>query len=206
MPHHGAQVEAAGAGRGGTARARRGPGAAGGVTESRLRIVAAVAGLSDEELSAYARSQGLHVDQIKQYRRDCLQADVLISKLEQDHRLEQQALEEQLRAAQRDNKAKDKTIVELAALVALAKKINAIQDIPGPGAGDPLPDRMKKLELIDEALKRGAKPLLPAPWCKTPAHLLRVEAQAGADHNLLRPQAALRASAAVLALQCRMPQ
>ena len=92
----------------------------------RFQIVFESAGLSDEELSAYARSQGLHVDQIEQYRRDCLQADVLISKLEQDHRLEQQALEEQLQAAQRDNKAKDKTIVELAALVALAKKINAI--------------------------------------------------------------------------------
>ena len=48
----------------------------------------------------------MHVDQIKQYRRDCLQADVLISKLEQDHRLEQQAQEVQLRASERDSKPK----------------------------------------------------------------------------------------------------
>ena len=109
MPHHGAQVEAAGAGRGRAARTCRGPAASGGITEGRLRIVAAAAGLSDEELAALSRSQGLHVDQIKQYRRDCLQAEVLYSELEQDHRLEQQALEERLRVAERDSKPRTRS-------------------------------------------------------------------------------------------------
>lgn len=92
----------------------------------KFRIAFESAGLSDEELAAYARSKGLHVEQIKEYRRDCLQADALLSKLEKEHRLESQALEERLRAAEAEKKVLNKTVVEPAALVTLAKKINAI--------------------------------------------------------------------------------
>ena len=77
---------------------------------------------SDTPACSPVLRQGPHVDQIKQYRRDCLRSDVLISRLEQDHPPVQPAPEGQLRAAQRDNKAKDKTIMELSAPLAPAEE------------------------------------------------------------------------------------
>lgn len=92
----------------------------------KFQIAFESANLSDEELSAYARSHGLQVEQIQGYRRDCLQADALLRDLDSRRRQEVSAMEARLKDLEQEQKAKDKTIVELAALVTLAKKIKAI--------------------------------------------------------------------------------
>ena len=46
-----------------------------------------------------------------------------------------------------------------------------LQALLEPGAGDPLPDRMRMMKLIDEALAADARPAPACAMVQTPAHL-----------------------------------
>ena len=125
----------------------------------KFQIAFESASLSEEELSAYARARGLQVEQIQGYRRDCLQADALLRDLDSRRRQEVSAMEARLRDLEQEQKARDRTIAELAALVALAKKILCDPGTPRTrGRMISTPDRMRMIELIDEALAAGARP------------------------------------------------
>ena len=92
--------------------------------QEKLRVVVDAARLSDEELGAFLRREGLHEAQLRQWREAIGAA--LDEQRQGKARREASAEAREVKALRKELSRKDRALAELAALLALQKKVRAI--------------------------------------------------------------------------------
>ncbi len=97
--------------------------------EEKFAVVLESATLSEVELNAYCREKGLYPGQIKTWREACIRGNQ-----PQDKNLRREASYQQhkrkINTLERDLKRKEKALAELAALLVLRKKYDALWEGP----------------------------------------------------------------------------
>jgi len=95
-------------------------------SEEKFRIVLETAPMSEAELSEYCRKHGLYPEQIEAWKGACLSAN---AQSEEQSKRDQQATRAERRRVKKletELKRKEKALAELAALLTLSKKAEAI--------------------------------------------------------------------------------
>lgn len=94
--------------------------------QEKLRVVLEASSLSEEELGAFLRREGLHEAQLQEWRTKALEA--ASSALKDSHRKQSERTPEarKIRELERELSRKDKALAEVAALLALQKKVQEI--------------------------------------------------------------------------------
>ena len=97
-------------------------------TQEKFAIVLKCATMTEIELSGYCREQGLYPDQVEQWRLQCELANVTDRPQadKQQTRLERLALEKAHRRLTAELTRKEKALAEMAALLVLQKKFQAL--------------------------------------------------------------------------------
>jgi transposase-like protein len=98
--------------------------------EEKLRIVLEAARLSEEELGAFLRREGLHEAQLKEWMES---ATAALSDTTKRRKAKPSPEVKRIKELERDLRRKEKALAELAALLALKKKV---EEIWGDGADD----------------------------------------------------------------------
>jgi transposase-like protein len=96
--------------------------------EARLATVIEVASLSASELSRYCREKGLYVEQVAQWRAACVkgQRSMQEPNVNASEREELRASKQRIKELERELLRKEKALAEVAALLVLRKKLNAL--------------------------------------------------------------------------------
>jgi transposase-like protein len=96
--------------------------------EARLATVIEVASLSASELSRYCREKGLYVEQVARWRAACVdgQGSEQEPNVNASEREELRASKKRIRELERELVRKEKALAEVAALLVLRKKLNAL--------------------------------------------------------------------------------
>ena len=91
--------------------------------EEKLRVVVEALSLPDEELGAFLRSKGLHEVQLKEWQQ---LVEAALSAPKKSKRPEASPDSKKIRALEKELSRKEKALAELAALLTLKKKADAI--------------------------------------------------------------------------------
>lgn len=94
--------------------------------EARLATVIEVASLSAAELSRYCRERGLYVEQVTSWRAACLEGQRSAQEQRGSDREELRVGKKRIRELERELHHKEKALAEVAALLVLRKKLNAL--------------------------------------------------------------------------------
>jgi transposase-like protein len=94
--------------------------------EARLATVIEVASLSATELSRYCREKGLYVEQVTAWREACLAGQRSAHEQRASDREELRLGKKRIRELERELHHKEKALAEVAALLVLRKKLNAL--------------------------------------------------------------------------------
>jgi transposase-like protein len=94
--------------------------------EARLAVVIEVASMSPSELSAYCREKGLYVEQVSAWRDACLAGQRSAGEQRAAERDELRLGKKRIRQLERELRQKEKALAEVAALLVLRKKLNAL--------------------------------------------------------------------------------
>lgn len=94
--------------------------------EARLATVIEVASLSATELSRYCREKGLYVEQVTAWREACLAGQRSAHEQRGSEREEIRVSKKRIRELERELHHKEKALAEVAALLVLRKKMNAL--------------------------------------------------------------------------------
>lgn len=97
-------------------------------TQEKFAVVLKCATMTEIELSVYCREQGLYPDQVEQWRLHCERANAatIPSTDKQQSRQQQLILEKDLRRLTSELNRKEKALAEMAALLVLQKKFQAL--------------------------------------------------------------------------------
>ncbi|WP_430383886.1 IS3 family transposase [Anoxynatronum buryatiense] len=125
-------------------------------SQDKFQIVLETAALNEAELAEYCRKKGLYVEQVEAWRNACHQANGGIA---QEAARMHKALKEkdhEYKKLEKELNRKEKALAEAAALMILQKK--GPSDLGGPrGRMISTSDRIQAIQLIDEAVKAGAR-------------------------------------------------
>jgi transposase-like protein len=94
--------------------------------EARLAVVIEVAALSAAEFSQYCREKGLYVEQVSAWREACLDGQRSAGEQRVAEREELRVGKKRIRELERELRQKEKALAEVAALLVLRKKFNAL--------------------------------------------------------------------------------
>lgn len=96
--------------------------------EARLATVIEVASMSASELSRYCREKGLYVEQVVAWRAACVegQGNMQEPNVNVSEREELRASKKRIKELERELVRKEKALAEVAALLVLRKKLNAL--------------------------------------------------------------------------------
>jgi len=94
--------------------------------EARLAVVIEVASLSATELSRYCREKGLYVEQVVAWRAACIDGQRRAHEQRGSEREEIRVGKKRIRELERELHHKEKALAEVAALLVLRKKLNAL--------------------------------------------------------------------------------
>jgi len=97
--------------------------------EARLATVIEVASMSTTELSQYCREKGLYVEQVTAWRDACLTGQRSAGAQRLAEREELRLGKKRIRQLERELRQKEKALAEVAALLVLRKKLNALWGI-----------------------------------------------------------------------------
>ena len=112
--------------------------------------------LSEEELGAFLRREGIHESQLEEWRAKATEAATGALKAPHAKRSERTPEARRIKELERELLRKDKALAEVAALLALKKKV---QEIWGDEDDDtPHEERDMILGLVDEAVAAGCPP------------------------------------------------
>jgi transposase-like protein len=89
----------------------------------KLRVVAAASSLSEEELGTFLRREGLHEAQLEDWRQ---QAHEALGNTGKRRKPKASAEDKKIRALEKELRRKEKALAEVAALLTLKKKADAI--------------------------------------------------------------------------------
>jgi transposase-like protein len=89
-------------------------------TQEKLRVVVEAAALSDADLGAFLRRQGLHEAQLRQWR------EAIAAALGERMKRKPSAQAHEVKVLRKELLRKEKALAELAALLALQKKVQAL--------------------------------------------------------------------------------
>ncbi|WP_353892476.1 IS3 family transposase [Proteinivorax hydrogeniformans] len=129
-------------------------------SEDKFQIVLETAALSEAELADYCRRKGIYLEDIKRWKEQCLKANQGETQDYQKTKSELKEEKEKAKELKKQLRQKEKALAETAALLVLRKKADA--NLGGPrGRLISSSDRVKAVELIDEARINGAR-LAPA--------------------------------------------
>ena len=93
-------------------------------------IVVETASLNESELAEYARKKGLYVEQIKAWKDACMNANGGIAKEAARLNRELKDSQKERKKLEKELQRKEKALAEVAALLVLSKKANAIWGDP----------------------------------------------------------------------------
>lgn len=91
--------------------------------DEKLRVVAAASGLSDDELGAFLRQEGVHEAQLVEWRQ---QAHSALETSKKRRKSKASPEDKKIRALEKELRRKEKALAEVAALLTLKKKAEAI--------------------------------------------------------------------------------
>ena len=94
--------------------------------ESRLATVIEVASLSAAELGRYCREKGLYVEQVTAWREACVEGQRSAQEQRVSEREELRVSKKRIKELERELRHKEKALAEVAALLVLRKKLNAL--------------------------------------------------------------------------------
>ena len=94
--------------------------------EARLATVIEVASMSASELSRYCREKGLYVEQVAAWRTACVEGQRSAQEPRVSEREQLRAGKQRIRELERELHRKEKALAEVAALLVLRKKLNAL--------------------------------------------------------------------------------
>jgi transposase-like protein len=94
--------------------------------EARLATVIEVASLSPAELGRYCREKGLYVEQIAAWRAACVEGQRSAQEQRVSEREELRVGKKRIKELERELRHKEKALAEVAALLVLRKKVNAL--------------------------------------------------------------------------------
>lgn len=94
--------------------------------EARLATVIEVASLSPTELGRYCREKGLYVEQVAAWREACIAGQRSAQEQRGSEREELRVGKQRIRELERELHHKEKALAEVAALLVLRKKLNAL--------------------------------------------------------------------------------
>jgi transposase-like protein len=94
--------------------------------EARLATVIEVASMSASELSRYCREKGLYVEQVVAWRAACVEGQGNAQEPNVNEREELRAGKRRIKELERELVRKEKALAEVAALLVLRKKLNAL--------------------------------------------------------------------------------
>ena len=94
--------------------------------EARLATVIEVASMSASELSRYCREKGLYVEQVTAWRAACVEGQGNVQEPNVNEREELRVSKKRIRELERELVRKEKALAEVAALLVLRKKLNAL--------------------------------------------------------------------------------
>lgn len=98
----------------------------GRTAEEKLRIVLEASALSDEDLGAFLRREGLHEAQLEEWRAKAMEGATGALKAPHAKRSERTREARKIKELERELHRKDKALAEVAALLALKKKVQEI--------------------------------------------------------------------------------
>lgn len=98
----------------------------GRTAEDKVRIVLEASALSDEELGAFLRREGIHEAQLEEWRAKVTEAATGALKAPHAKKSERTPEARRIQELERELNRKDKALAELAALLALKKKVQEI--------------------------------------------------------------------------------
>lgn len=94
--------------------------------ENKLAVVIETAALNEEELAEYCRRKGLYVEQVTRWREAAVAGAETLRPLSAAQRRELQQDRKKLRKLEKELKRKERALAEVAALLVLQKKAQAI--------------------------------------------------------------------------------
>lgn len=94
--------------------------------EARLATVVEVASLSPAELSRYCREKGLYVEQVTAWREACVEGQRSAQEQRVGEREELRVSKKRIKELERELRHKERALAEVAALLVLRKKLNAL--------------------------------------------------------------------------------
>lgn len=94
--------------------------------EARLATVIEVASMSPAELSRYCREKGLYVEQVTAWREACVEGQRSVQEQRVSEREELRVGKKRIKELERELRHKEKALAEVAALLVLRKKLNAL--------------------------------------------------------------------------------
>ena len=95
-------------------------------TQDKFLVVVETASMNETDLAEYARSKGLFVEQIRAWRDACMNANGGIAKETAWLNSELKDFEKERKKLEKELQRKEKAFAEVAALLVLSKKANAI--------------------------------------------------------------------------------
>lgn len=94
--------------------------------EARLATVIEVASMSAAELGRYCREKGLYVEQVTAWREACVEGQRSAREQRLGEREELRVSKKRIKELERELRHKEKALAEVAALLVLRKKLNAL--------------------------------------------------------------------------------
>jgi transposase-like protein len=95
-------------------------------SEDKFAVVLETAAMSTAELSAYCRRKGLFAEQITAWRQICSAANANAAQTGKSQRSQSKDDQKRIRALEKELTRKEKALAEVAALLVLRKKVQAI--------------------------------------------------------------------------------
>ena len=95
-------------------------------SEDKFAVVLETAAMSAAELSAYCRRKGLFAEQIAAWRQACRAANANAAQVGKSQREQSKGDQKRIRVLEKELNRKEKALAEVAALLVLRKKVQAI--------------------------------------------------------------------------------
>ena len=95
-------------------------------SEDKFAVVLETAKLNAAELAEYCRRKGLYAEQVAAWRQACSAANANAAQAAKGQRAQSQGDQKRIRALEKELKRKEKALAEVAALLVLRKKVQAI--------------------------------------------------------------------------------
>ena len=95
-------------------------------SEDKFAVVLETAAMSIAEQAEYCRRKGLFIEQIKEWRQACLGANANAAEIAKSQREQNKGDQKRIRTLEKELHRKEKALAEVAALLVLRKKVQAI--------------------------------------------------------------------------------